>query len=83
MSPRPTPTSPLSQSLFVAREIAREVAESAASVGAAAAETCAASKRLVAESRAAREARHVRAEHFDVQAEAPTPREEHRDDGLE
>jgi len=56
MCPRPTPTSPLLQSLFVAREIAREAAESAASVCAAAAETCATSKRLVAESKAAREA---------------------------
>jgi hypothetical protein len=55
MCPRPTPTSPLSQSFLVAREITREAAECACD---AAAETCAASKRIVAESKAAREARH-------------------------
>ncbi len=66
MSARPTPTNPLSQSLFVAREIlvtreiAREAAEYAASICAAAAESCAISKRLVAESKAAREARQSR-----------------------
>ena len=59
MCPRPSATSPpLSQSIFVAREIARDAAECAASICAAAAETCAASKRLVVESKAAREARH-------------------------
>jgi hypothetical protein len=57
MGPHLTPTSPLSQSLLVAIEGAREAGERAAVICATAAEVCARAERFIAESKAAREAR--------------------------
>jgi hypothetical protein len=57
MCPRLTPTSPLSQSLLVATEAAREAGERAASICATAAETRVRAEHILAESKAARETR--------------------------
>jgi hypothetical protein len=57
MRPRPSPHQPLSQCLPATREIARKAAERAVGICATATETRIRAEHLVAESKAAREAR--------------------------